>query len=399
MVEQLPGAGAAVQANRTMSILRSIAQVLNRSYTLREALDGALRWIVELLDVEAGWIFLRDPESGEFHLAADVLLPAALAVAGKRRMGGECRCLQMLRDGTLTEPVNVIYCLRLEQALPHAPERHRHASVPLLAQDEIVGILNLLLPPGRSFTEEELDMLEAVGHELSVTIQRARLFERVREQERVRRELLQRLLVAYEEERRRIARDLHDHAGQMMTALIIQLAQLADQAEATGNPLVESLRQLHGLAQQALDDLRKLVHELRPAILDDLGLTAAIRWYVETYVRPAGIETEVGVQGLGARLPADVETVAFRIVQEALTNVLRHARARHVQVRLLRRDGTLFALVRDDGVGFDPEEVGRQTFGIAGMRERAELVGGSVQILSAPGAGTTVLARLPMDQD
>jgi two-component system sensor histidine kinase UhpB len=214
----------------------------------------------------------------------------------------------------------------------------------------------------------------------------------------VRRELLQRLLVAYEEERRRIARDLHDHAGQMMTALIIQLAQLADQAEATGNPLVESLRQLRGLAQQALDDLRKLVHELRPAILDDLGLTAAIRWYVETYVRPAGLETEVEVQGLGERLPAEVETVAFRIVQEALTNVLRHARARHVQVRLLRRDGTLFALVRDDGVGFDPEEVSRRTFGIAGMRERAELVGGGVQVLSAPGAGTTVLARLPLDQ-
>lgn len=388
-----------MRTDRAMSILRIIAQVLNRSYTLREALDGALQWTVELLGVEAGWIFLRGPESGEFHLAADVRLPTALAVAGKQRMTGECRCLQMLREGTLTEPVNVIHCLRLEQAIPDAPERHRHASVPLIAQDETVGILNLLLPPGRSFSEEELDMLEAVGHELAVTVQRARLFERVREQERVRRELLQRLLMAYEEERRRIARDLHDHAGQLMTALIIQVAQLVAQAETTGNPLLEPLRQLHGLAQQALDDLRKLVYELRPAILDDLGLAAAIRWYVETYVRAAGIEAEVEVQGLEERLSAEVETVAFRIVQEALTNVLRHARARRVQVRLLRRDETLFALVRDDGVGFDPEEVGRRTFGIAGMRERAELVGGSVQILSAPGAGTTVLARLPLDRD
>jgi signal transduction histidine kinase len=386
-----------VQLARHTAIFRSISEVLNRSYTLREALDGALRRICELLDVEAGWIFLHGPNPGEFHLSADVNLPAPLAVAGKRRMAGDCRCISMLREGTLREPVNVIQCLRLEQALPQNADRHRHASVPLVAQDETVGILNLMLPPGRTFTEEELDMLEAVGHELAVTIQRARLFEQVRAQEHVRRELLQRLLVAQEEERRRIARDLHDHAGQMMTALIIQLAQLATQAESDSNPLAAQLRRLHDLAQQGLDELRKLVHELRPAILDDLGLAPAVRWYAEAYVRPAGLEVHVDTSGLDSRLPPDVETVAFRIVQEALTNVLRHARAKRVDVRLDRRGDVLLAMVRDDGVGFDPEQPDRRTLGLAGMRERAELVGGTVQVLSVPGVGTTVLARIPVD--
>lgn len=386
-----------MQLTRQTAIFRSISEVLNRSYTLREALDGALRRICELLDVEAGWIFLHGPNPGEFHLAADANLPAPLAVAAKRRMTGDCRCISMLREGTLREPVNLIQCLRLEQALPQNAERHRHASVPLVAQDETVGILNLMLPPGRTLSEEDLDMLEAVGHELAVTIQRARLFEQVREQEQVRRQLLQRLLVAQEEERRRIARDLHDHAGQMMTALIIQLAQLAGQAESQGNALGPQLRRLHDLAQQGLDELRKLVHELRPSILDDLGLAPAVRWYAEAYVKPAGLDVHVGTLRLDSRLPPDVETVAFRIVQEALTNVLRHAQAKRVDVRLDHRGDYLLVMVRDDGVGFDPEQTRRRTLGLAGMRERAELVGGTVQVLSVPAVGTTVLARIPVD--
>ncbi len=383
---------------RQTAILRSIAEVLNRSYTLREALDGALHRIIDLIDVEAGWIFLLDPETSQFRLAADVNLPAALTIASKRRMTGDCRCITMLREGQLTEAINLIQCLRLEQALPQSPESHRHASVPLIAQDQTVGILNLLLPHGRSFGEEELNMLESIGHELAITIQRARLFEQVRDQEHTRRELLQRLLVAQEEERRRIAQDLHDHAGQMMTALIIQLAHLVSRAESEDGAMAASLRKLHDLAQQGLDELRKLVYELRPSILDDLGLGPAVRWYADTYVRPAGLQTDVRIADLGDRLPQEVETVAFRIVQEAVTNALRHAQAIRLEIHVDIKGGSLLVMVRDDGVGFDPEDGNRErrTLGLHGMRERAQLVGGSLQILSVPGVGTTVLARLPL---
>ncbi|MDR5683208.1 MAG: sensor histidine kinase [Armatimonadota bacterium] len=385
---------------RQTAIFRGIAEVLNRSYTLREALDGALHRIVELMDVDAGWIFLHGPEPGEFRMAADVNLPPALSVSGKRRMAGDCRCISMLREGRLAEPVNFIDCARLEQALPQSPERHRHASVPLIAQDETVGILNLLLPPGRSFAAEELDLLEALGHEIAVAVQRARLFDQVREQEHTRRQLLQRLLVAQEEERRRIARDLHDHAGQMMTALIIQLAQLTRRAESEDGPLAPALRKLHDLAQQGLDELRKLVYELRPSILDDLGLGPALRWYADTYVHAAGLRADVHIGDIGQRLPQEVETVVFRIVQEAVTNALRHAQARQLEIRVDRRGGFLLVMVRDDGTGFDstdPEP--RATLGLAGMRERAQLVGGTLQVLSVPGVGTTVLARIPLHDE
>lgn len=387
-----------MQIARQLTIFRGIAEVLNRSLTLREALDGALHRILELMGVEAGWIFLYEPESGQFRLAADVNLPLALAVAGKRRMSGDCRCITMLRDGQLTEPVNLIECLRLEQALPDAPDSHRHASVPLIAQDQAVGILNLLLARGRAFSREELDMLASVGHELAVAIQRARLFEQVRDQEHTRRGLLQRLLVAQEDQQRRIAQDLHDHAGQMMTALIIQLAQLATRAEQVDGQMAGALRKLHTLAQQGLDELRKLVYELRPSILDDLGLGPTIRSYVDSLLRPAGLQVELHIGEMGHRLPPEIETIAFRIIQEASTNVMRHALAHRLEIRLDRKGDALLIMVRDDGVGFEPEQGKKHkaTLGLHGMRERAQLVGGTLQVLSVPGVGTTILARLPL---
>lgn len=385
---------------RQMAIFRGIAETLNRSFTLREALDGALHRIVELMNVQAGWIFLFHAGDQSFRLAADVNLPAALAVAGKRRMAGDCLCNAKLREGQFTEAVNLIQCARLEQALPNSPESHTHASVPLIAQDEAVGILNLLLPKGRSFSEGELDMLESVGHELAVTIQRARLFEKVRDQEQTTRELMQRLLVAQEEERGRIARDFHDHAGQLMTALLMQLDHLAGQAERKDGQTAAALRKLYSLGERGMEELRKLVYELRPPSLDELGLPAAVRTYVESHVRPSGLQVDLQVNDMGARLPPDIETAAFRILQESVTNVLRHAHAHKVEIRLNRKPDLLVIMVRDDGAGFDPEDdtVGRKSLGLAGMRERAQLVGGTLQILSSPGLGTTILARLPLHE-
>jgi two-component system sensor histidine kinase UhpB len=209
---------------------------------------------------------------------------------------------------------------------------------------------------------------------------------------------MQRLLVAQEEERGRIARDFHDQGGQLMSALMIQLDHLAAQVEQKDKTLASSLRKLYGLAQQGLEELRKLVYELRPPTLDELGLGPAIRAYIDTHVRPAGLIIDLQLSDLTDRLAPEIETAAFRIVQESITNVLRHARAKKVEVRVGRRGEALQVMVRDDGAGFDADEpqAGRRTLGLAGMRERAQLVGGSLQILSAPGIGTTVLARLPL---
>ena len=378
---------------------RSLSQALNRSFTLREALDAALPQIIELAEAEAGWIFLYNPESGTASLAADVNLPSSLVVAGKRRMAGECRCLQMLREGLLTQPVNVIDCQRLEQALPGSGRR-QHATVPLLSQnDAAVGVLNLMLPRGRELSDRDLNVLEALGHEVAVAVQRAQLFETVRDREARTRELMQRLMTTQEEERRRIAQDLHDHAGQIMTALIIQLSHLASRLPRERTETISGeLGRLRDIAEQGLDDVHKLVYDLRPLVLDDHGLDPAVRSYIDTHIQPTGIDVDFQIVGLDERLSAETEIAAYRIIQEAVTNTLRHAEARRIEIRLDRRKDWLIVMVRDDGKGFEMDAAHHHTksLGMHGMRERAELVGGSLQVLSVPGAGTTILARLPL---
>ncbi len=384
--------------NRT-GVLRAVSRALNQSFTLREALDGALPRIVELAAADAGWIFLYDAMSDTFSFAADFNLPPALAVSGKRRMTTECRCQQMLREGRLTQAVNLIECLRLEQALPQAPERHRHASIPLRSQTEVpVGILNLLLPPGRVLQQRDLDVLESLGHDVSVAIQRARLYEAVRDKEATTRDLMQRLLTAQEEERRRIAQDLHDHAGQTLTALIIQLAHLSGHVHQMDKRAIPAeLERLRAVAERSLDELHKLVYDLRPLILDDHGLGAALRSYVETHLEPTGLAVSLKVIGPDERLPRDVETAAYRIIQEAVTNTLRYAEAKQIEIRVDRREDWLIVMVRDDGRGFVPEDTEpKKSLGLQGMRERAQLVDGHLQVLSVLGVGTTILARLPL---
>jgi len=233
-----------------------------------------------------------------------------------------------------------------------------------------------------------------------VTIQRASLFEKVRSQEQTTRELMHRLLVAQEEERGRIARDFHDHAGQMMTALLMQLDYLAGQADHKDGQTAGALRKLYSLGEQGLEELRKLIYELRPPALDELGLAAALRTYVDSNVHPSGLQVDLQISQMDERLPKDIETAAFRILQESVTNVLRHARAREIEIRLNRKPDSLVVMVRDDGEGFDPEEdsAGTRTLGLAGMRERAQLVGGTLQVLSSPGIGTTILARFPLHE-
>jgi two-component system NarL family sensor kinase len=238
------------------------------------------------MTVRAAWVFLYDGATGEFRLAADVSLPAPLALEGKRRMAGDCRCNQMLREGRFSEAINLIQCARLEQALPNEPTAQQHATVPLMGQDGAVGILNLLLPTGRAFSDDDLDLLGAVGHELAVAIQRAQLFEQVRDHEHVRRQLLQRLLRVQEEERRRIAQDLHDHSGQMLTAMTIRLDQLQAAFQQDGTVRKEDLVQIKALGDRLWEGLRRLIYDLRPPILDDLGLAAAVRGYSSCSLRP-----------------------------------------------------------------------------------------------------------------
>lgn len=216
------------------------------------------------------------------------------------------------------------------------------------------------------------------------------------EAEAGRRDLQQQLTTVQEEERRRIARELHDQLGQHLTALALGLKVIEGNFLAPGPPR-ERLHQLQSLTDQIGREIHTLALELRPTALDDLGLPAALGNYIEAWAERTGVEADFHCSGLGDdRLPPPVETVLYRVVQEALTNVLKHAAARRVSVVVRRSPDDVSAVVEDDGRGFDEEAVGRQRLGILGMRERAAMMGGTLVVESAPQSGTTVIARIPL---
>jgi len=211
--------------------------------------------------------------------------------------------------------------------------------------------------------------------------------------------LSQRLLKVQENERRLIARELHDQIGQALTAVKLNLESLRSGRQAKAFPLDESV----AIVEQLMEAVRSMSLELRPSALDDLGLAAALRWYADRQGRRAGFSVRVRTQLPAERLASDLETACFRVAQEAITNVARHAGAKRVEVDARAEDGTLDLTVRDNGSGFDVAAVRGGTtaegsIGLDGMEERVHLLGGDFRIDSQPGTGTTVWARFPLTE-
>ena len=210
--------------------------------------------------------------------------------------------------------------------------------------------------------------------------------------------LLDRFLSAQEDERRRIAADLHDGLGQNLTTMLLRLSVLADSAAT--DAVRENAATLREIAATSLAEIRELVRATRPPALDDLGLAAALeRQLADVAAATGGAATFSWPDGEGRRFTPEIETAVYRVVQEAVTNAARHAAAGRIEVVLAATEETLTATVRDDGRGFDVRaalQPARQPFGLLGMRERVAAVGGSVDVTSEPGRGTIVAARIPL---
>ena len=213
-------------------------------------------------------------------------------------------------------------------------------------------------------------------------------------QEEVRTRLIEQVMTAQDEERGRIARELHDETGQSLTALLVGLRTI--EGSRTMAEAVERAQQLREVAARTLRDVGRLARGLHPSVLDDLGLAVAVTRHVQEFARVHGIIEDTRIEGLESDPPVPlVQNTVYRVLQEALTNVAKHAGARRVSVRLVRLETAVELRVQDDGVGFGPGANGRG-LGLQGMRERAALLGGAVQLESAPGQGTMITARFPV---
>lgn len=239
--------------------------------------------------------------------------------------------------------------------------------------------------------------LRAAANELSA------MYQVLQEREAQLAQLVRQLVNAQENERKRIAQELHDETGQKLTAMGMGLAAVEQQVKSAGvTPAINLVRSLRELSDQAIIELRHIMADLRPAQLDDLGLAPALRWYVNQYqtLHPDQ-QVSFSAGRLEQRLPPQHETVLFRAAQEALTNIARHARARNITVALAQTDRTVRLDVQDDGVGFDVTAPARHAagsgLGLVGMRERVALVGGNYTVTSEPGQGTHIVIEVPLN--
>lgn len=245
------------------------------------------------------------------------------------------------------------------------------------------------------------DRLERIAEQVArITSENSRLIDRVAQSERRFRRISRGVLRLQEEERSRISRDLHDGIGQLLTALKIQLELL--EREAAGMTAVASrIASSREIAETALAEVRQLSHVLRPQMLDELGLEPTLRWLARTFQKRTGIEVEVTFEGAPLRVGPDLETLVYRLVQEALTNVARHSGARAATVTMRREPARLLIRIEDAGAGFQPETLlsaseEERSFGVRAMRDRVEFMNGRFSLRSAPGKGTVVEADLPL---
>jgi signal transduction histidine kinase len=255
--------------------------------------------------------------------------------------------------------------------------------------------LEATLADHRRWNEALEEMVEERTRELT------NLYEQFQGKEVMCKRLLGQVLTAQEEERTRLARELHDTIGQSLTAIIMTTTAVENSLPAALVSGRDKLATVRHIAAQTLQDLRNLIFDLRPEILDDLGLALAIRSQVKKCLEPAGVKVHLKAAGIKDQLPAEIETAVFRVVQEAITNIARHAQATEANISLVHKDGKLIVRVEDDGVGFDPALVmnnGQTGWGLRGMEERITLLGGKFYIGSKAGSGTLLLAEVPLEQ-
>jgi signal transduction histidine kinase len=279
-----------------------------------------------------------------------------------------------------------------------------------MAEGRLIGAFILGDVTPNAFDDDDVTLIQQVGASLAVGLHNAQLFQQLGQHREQLQRLSRRLVEVQEEERRAIARELHDESGQSLTALKLHLTLLQREVDCGPNTAA-AIDTLKRNIEDVMDGLHRLATHLRPLVLDRVGLAAALEQFVTEFRQQSGIEVEFITTGFvddegGAheRLAVEVETTIYRVVQEALTNVARHARATKAGVILERRPatgpdapGSIIAIVEDNGVGFDVQAAAmRDRLGLLGMRERAEVLGGALEVESAPGAGATVYVEVPL---
>lgn len=389
------------ERTRELDALNAVAVAVAQPLHLPELLQQALAQVLRVTQAQAGAIFLLDEQTRALVLAAQCGTSEQAAYAMRELHLDDSACGGVIEKGhPVVAPDLGYYRSAAGRVLGQAGLRGL-VHVPLISRDVALGTMCVATVQPREYEPDELDLLMAIGSQIAVGIENARLYDELARREQLRGELLEKVITAQEDERKRIARDLHDDTSQSLSALIYSLEALeARCADATVRGALATMRQR---VAQILDGIHKLIFDLRPSMLDHLGLCVALRWYAETHLQPLGMRVHLEEHGTNRRLPPQMETALFRVVQEAINNIAKHSGARNVRLNFDCSNGALRIEVEDDGIGFDVNEIApatdlRRGLGLVGMQERVGLLGGKITVHSYPGQGTHVAIYVPLEE-
>lgn len=353
------------QQNAALAALNAMAMIVGQSLNLDQLVKAALEKIIEITGALAGTVQLDD-NKGIHNQKPDAMV---------------------VRWGYTSD-----------EAIEN--NRWTGLEIPIIAQEQSLGRLVVFKPTVQGWQDQDKQLLIAMGYELGVGIAKARLFEAMERQSNQLRVLGQQVVEAEEAERRRLARELHDQVGQSLTAIGINLDILSKLLpEDIPQQIISRLDDMRTLVTRTNKRVREVMVNLRPEMLDDYGILAALRWSAERFTNRTGIPVQVDGEEAESRLSIQVENVLYRVAQEALTNVAKHAQATHVTLSLTFDVGHVQMILTDNGIGFSPVEPlpanDSPRWGTAIMAERVEGVNGRFDLRSAPGQGTQIIVEVP----
>ena len=384
------------QSLQRLQALREIDKAITSSLELQTVLDLLLDKVSLCLKNSAATVRLYNKQSGELEFTAsrniDEQAWRTHQLSRRHRTGFNSIILEtkapLIVSNVKTDPRTAHPEFLKEQGLAG------YLGIPMMANDVFLGVLGLYTHEEHEWSEEEIEFYTTLAEVAAMAVYNATLHEEVSQSQIQLRALSHRLIEAQESERRHIARELHDEVGQELTALMLGLS-----ARIIGKEAADRTTQARAAVQALLNRVRNLSLDLRPSMLDDLGLVPTLSWHFDRYSAQAGVRIDFRHTGAERRFKPEVETAAYRIVQEALTNAARHAGVEAVEVQIAASEKVLCIRIEDHGRGFDPSADSGLSAGISGMKERAKLLGGRLIVESAVGRGTTVLAELPLKND
>ncbi len=369
---------------RQLESLNEIGTALASEIELEPLLALVAQRLREL--VQARLVLIALPQ-GEAMTVAAAEGEDVYGITGTRLEFGSSKAGRVLQRGRSERVDSVLDDPEVDQQAARQLGVRSALYVPLIARGRAIGVIitHDKAGPKPAFSDDDLRLAESLAERAAVAVDMS---------ERVGRDVLGRVVEAQELERKHLARELHDETGQALTSILLGLQPLERRATTEEDrTAVTSLREL---VVSTLQDVRRLAVELRPAALDDFGLSTAVERLVDTFRENTGLHVDLEDQLGDVRLPTEVETALYRIVQEALANVIKHANASRVSILVTRKPHSVSAVVEDDGRGFDKDALGDGVLGLVGMRERVGLVGGRLRIESATGAGTTIAVEVPL---